>query len=113
MRRERRREKQRRDAEPKQKGERTDGLKGPCRPRCHHSSPYGESRAKVPQGGGSLVSAVGIWSVTFAEVDERIGLLTPIEKVMLHWLNLEPRPTMLPSSGEWAVASLPRQRSYL
>ena len=47
-------------------------------------------------------------------LNECFGLIAPIEKsAMLHWLNLEPRPSMLPSGVNGAVASLPKQRSYL
>ena len=34
-----------------------------------------------------------------------------LRKAMLHWLNLEPRPSMLPSGVNGAVASLPKQDS--
>jgi len=32
---------------------------------------------------------------TKRKLDERFGLIAPIEKAMLHWLNLEPKPSML------------------
>jgi hypothetical protein len=56
----------------------------------------------------------GTLKTVYGGAAEPIDLSTgQLRKAMLHWLNLEPRPSMLSTGVSGAVASLPGQRSYL